>query len=120
MTFLMASRARRRGSLPLGDHVTGGVVKGSAIEGCGHFLPEECPAELIGVTADWYRYFESGRPVRVSPQFVSRLAKALRLQPYQEMTLSACRFSKCTIYPVVFRRNGSVKSTSIVSKELQP
>jgi pimeloyl-ACP methyl ester carboxylesterase len=25
----------------LGDH-----VKGGAIEGCGHFLPEECPGEL--------------------------------------------------------------------------
>jgi hypothetical protein len=30
-------------------------------------------AELIGVTVDWYRWFECGRPVRVSPQFVSRL-----------------------------------------------
>lgn len=36
-------------------------------------------AELIGVTVDWYRSFESGRAVRVSPQFVSRLISALRL-----------------------------------------
>jgi hypothetical protein len=49
-------------------------------------------AELIGVTVDWYRYFESGRPVRVSPQFVSRLAKALQLQPRQEMTLFRLSF----------------------------
>jgi hypothetical protein len=49
-------------------------------------------AELIGVTSDWYRFFESGRPVRVSPQFVSRLAKALRLQPRQEMTLFRLSF----------------------------
>jgi hypothetical protein len=49
-------------------------------------------AELIGVTVDWYRHFESGRPVRVSPQFVSRLAKALRLPPTQEMTLFRLSF----------------------------
>jgi hypothetical protein len=44
-------------------------------------------AELIGVTVDWYRFFESGRPIRVSLQFVSRLAKALRLTPAQQMIL---------------------------------
>ena len=49
-------------------------------------------AELIGVTVDWYRHFESGRPVRVSPQFVSRLAKALRLPPTQEMMLFRLSF----------------------------
>jgi hypothetical protein len=49
-------------------------------------------AELIGVTEDWYRSFESGRAVRVSPQFVSRLAKALRLPPTQEMTLFRLSF----------------------------
>src|SRR5271155_657330 len=49
-------------------------------------------AELIGVTVEWYRYFESGRPVRVSPQFVSRLAKVLRLRPSQEMTLFRLSF----------------------------
>jgi hypothetical protein len=49
-------------------------------------------AELIGVTVDWYRSFESGRPVRVSPPFVSRLAKVLRLQPSQEMTLFRLSF----------------------------
>jgi hypothetical protein len=49
-------------------------------------------AELIGVSVDWYRYFESGRAVRVSPQFVSRLAKALQLQPRQEMTLFRLSF----------------------------
>lgn len=49
-------------------------------------------AELVGVTVDWYRYFESGRPVRVSPQFVSRLARVLRLPPRQEMTLFRLSF----------------------------
>jgi hypothetical protein len=49
-------------------------------------------AELIGVTVEWYRYFESGRPVRVSPQFVARLARALRMKPSQEMTLFRLAF----------------------------
>lgn len=49
-------------------------------------------AEVIGVTTDWYRAFESGRPVRVSPQFVSRLARALNLTPAQELTLFRLAF----------------------------
>jgi transcriptional regulator with XRE-family HTH domain len=44
-------------------------------------------AEMIGVTVDWYRSFESGRPVRVSPQFVSRLIGALRLTDREALTL---------------------------------
>ena len=49
-------------------------------------------AEVIGVTTDWYRAFESGRPVRVSPQFVSRLARALNLTRAQELTLFRLAF----------------------------
>ena len=44
-------------------------------------------AELIGVTVDWYRSFESGRPVRVSPQFVARLSSALRLRGPEQFLL---------------------------------
>jgi hypothetical protein len=44
-------------------------------------------AELVGVSVDWYRSFESGRPVRVSPQFVSRLSRALRIPQDQQLTL---------------------------------
>jgi hypothetical protein len=44
-------------------------------------------AELVGVTTDWYRSFESGRAVRVSPQFVSRLSKALRLSAAGQFAL---------------------------------
>ncbi len=36
-------------------------------------------AELVGVSVGWYRSFESGRAIRVSPQFVARLASVLRL-----------------------------------------
>jgi hypothetical protein len=49
-------------------------------------------AEVIGVTTDWYRAFESGRPVRVSPQFVSRLARALNLTRAQELRLFRLAF----------------------------
>lgn len=44
-------------------------------------------AELIGVSEDWYRWFESGRPISVSPKFIARLAEALRLTPFDEVAL---------------------------------
>jgi hypothetical protein len=44
-------------------------------------------AELVGVSVDWYRSFESGRAVRVSPQFVDRLSKALRLSAAEQFAL---------------------------------
>jgi transcriptional regulator with XRE-family HTH domain len=44
-------------------------------------------AELVGVSEDWYRWFESGRPISVSPRFIARLAKALRLNPSDEVGL---------------------------------
>nr|WP_294528309.1 alpha/beta hydrolase [uncultured Rhodopila sp.] len=34
---------------PLGNHVTGGAIG----EGCGHFLPEECPGELATAMLDF-------------------------------------------------------------------
>src|ERR1700735_3641634 len=51
-------------------------------------------AEIIGVTTDWYRAFESGRPVRVSPQFVSRLANAFRLEPAKKLQLFCLAFAE--------------------------
>lgn len=44
-------------------------------------------AELVGVSVDWYRSFESGRAVRVSPQFVDRLSRALRLSAAKQFAL---------------------------------
>jgi hypothetical protein len=61
-------------------------------------LRREEVAELIGVTADWYRSFESGRAVRVSPQFVSRLSNVLRLPSDQQMNLF--RLSFLEIYQI--------------------
>ena len=42
-------------------------------------LRREEIAELVGVSSDWYRWFESGRSIRVSFEFVSRVADALLL-----------------------------------------
>ena len=49
-------------------------------------------AELVGVTVDWYRSFESGRAVRVSAQFVARLSKALRLTAAEQFALFRLAF----------------------------
>ena len=44
-------------------------------------------AELVGVSEDWYRWFESGREITVSPRFLARVADALRLAPIDEVAL---------------------------------
>jgi transcriptional regulator with XRE-family HTH domain len=44
-------------------------------------------AELAGVSEDWYRWFESGRPISVSPKFLARLADVLELSPQDRLTL---------------------------------
>jgi Helix-turn-helix domain len=44
-------------------------------------------AEVVGVSEDWYRWFESGRPISVSPKFIARLANALHLSPFEEVIL---------------------------------
>ena len=44
-------------------------------------------AELAGVSSDWYRWFESGRTIRVSASFLASLCKALRLDPIERISL---------------------------------
>jgi len=44
-------------------------------------------AELLETSADWYRWFESGRPVQVSQQFLARLSVVLRLEAGEEVAL---------------------------------
>jgi transcriptional regulator with XRE-family HTH domain len=61
-------------------------------------------AELIGVSFNWYSAFEGGRPVNVSPQFVSRVAKALRLNAKEELTLFCLAFSE--MYRLLDRNDG--------------
>ena len=50
-------------------------------------LRREEIAELVGVSDDWYRWFESGREISVSTKFLGRLAKALQLEPHEEVNL---------------------------------
>ncbi len=50
-------------------------------------LRREEVAELIGVSEDWYRWYESGRPITVSPKFLSRLADVMRLNAFDRLTL---------------------------------
>jgi transcriptional regulator with XRE-family HTH domain len=50
-------------------------------------LRREEVAELAGVSNDWYRWFESGRPIHVSAPFLTRLSQALRLSALEQRTL---------------------------------
>jgi Helix-turn-helix domain len=50
-------------------------------------LRREEVAELAGVSADWYRWFEAGRTMRVSVGFLARLSDALRLKPAERISL---------------------------------
>ncbi len=49
-------------------------------------------AELIGVSEDWYRWLESGRPVSVSPRLLARLSDRLHLNAYDRVTLYRLAF----------------------------
>jgi Helix-turn-helix domain/GAF domain len=44
-------------------------------------------AELMSVSEDWYRWFESGRQISVSTKFLSRLGEVLKLNPQDTVTL---------------------------------
>ena len=50
-------------------------------------LRREEVAELVGVSIDWYRWFESGRRIRVSATFLAKLSQALRLKPIEQIAL---------------------------------
>jgi transcriptional regulator with XRE-family HTH domain len=50
-------------------------------------LRREEVAELAGVSNDWYRWFEAGRPINVSAAFLARLAQALRLNALEQRKL---------------------------------
>jgi len=50
-------------------------------------LRREEVAELVGVSGDWYRWFESGRTIRVSASFLAKLCNALRLDPLERISL---------------------------------
>jgi hypothetical protein len=50
-------------------------------------LPRSRRRRIQGLRRDEVSSFESGRPIRAATQFVARLARALRLEPDQEMAL---------------------------------
>jgi hypothetical protein len=77
-TFLMTSRSRLEPTAVGLPYTTRRRVPG---------LRRGEVAELIGVTVDWYRWFECGRPIRVSPQFIARLISALRLSEPEALAL---------------------------------
>ncbi len=77
-TFLTVCRSRLKPQ-DVGLPVTGR----RRVEG----LRREEIAELVGVSTDWYRWFESGRPVRVSVLFLARLSDAFRLDPIERIAL---------------------------------
>ena len=47
--------ALRAAVATIGDRVSGGTIKGSPTEGCGHFLPSECPDELVDAIQAFWR-----------------------------------------------------------------
>jgi hypothetical protein len=50
-------------------------------------LRREEVAELAGVSSDWYRWFESGRSIRVSVPFLAKLCQAFRLNAIEQIAL---------------------------------
>lgn len=50
-------------------------------------LRREEVAELVGISAEWYRLLESGRPITVSSHVLEQLAVALGLDPFDQATL---------------------------------
>jgi transcriptional regulator with XRE-family HTH domain len=69
-------------------------------------LRREEVAELASVSVEWYRRFERGEPIRVSCQFVYRVAQALRLSPAEAMELF------CLSVPEVYFSFSSICSFS--------
>src|ERR1700738_1457487 len=50
-------------------------------------LRREEVAELVGISAEWYRLFESGRPITVSSHVLERISIALGLDAFDQSTL---------------------------------
>jgi transcriptional regulator with XRE-family HTH domain len=50
-------------------------------------LRREEIAELVGISAEWYRLFESGRPITVSSHVLERLSLALGLDAFDQAIL---------------------------------
>jgi transcriptional regulator with XRE-family HTH domain len=55
-------------------------------------LRREEVAEAAGVSTDWYRLFESGRPITVSARLLSRLSRVFALDAFDEAMLFQLAF----------------------------
>lgn len=73
-------------------------------------LRREEVAELIGTSEDWYRWFESGRPITVSPRFLSKLAGVLRLNALDQVKLYHLAFPE--LYLAVSRIHGEAANVA--------
>jgi hypothetical protein len=105
-TFLMSARSRL----------------GPSDVGLPHTLRRRVPglrrgevAELIGVTFDWYRWFEGGRSIRVSPGFVLRLIVALRLSELEALTLY-----QLSIPEMYLATRRALAGSAVLGKSLSP
>jgi transcriptional regulator with XRE-family HTH domain len=81
-------------------------------------LRREEVAELVGVSSDWYRWFESGRPIRVSVPFLERLSRALRLKPVERLALFCLALPE--IYEACVAHRLSVVRSSASPDEASP
>jgi hypothetical protein len=61
----------------------------------------------VGVSVGWYRAFESGRAVRVSPQFVARLSDVLRLTAAEQRFVFRLAIVELYLIGVPHAPNGS-------------
>ena len=74
-------------------------------------------AELVGISADWYRWLESGREMHVSPQLVARVARALRLTAEEELTMYALAIPE--LHRALLRSYQLNRSTPSISPPLR-
>ncbi len=62
-------------------------------------LPQTEVAERMGVSERWYRSLESGGPVSLTPEVLSRLSEALMLGPDERMALYGQIFGDAPMNP---------------------
>lgn len=77
-------------------------------------LRREEVAQLAGIGITWYTWFEQGRDIQVSTDFLERLARALRLQPAERSHL----FTLAQQRPPPYPKTGDVQVTTAVCSML--
>jgi transcriptional regulator with XRE-family HTH domain len=67
--------------------------------------------ELLGTSTEWYRWFESGREMRVSERFLEGLAEVLRLSPLDRVMLY--RLALPGLYDAHSRLSGVARGSTL-------